>query len=116
MAKHGKSEVEEAKAELKKLFARKDVFRTRAGKPVMFAIVRHVAPSGMSRIIDPIIFTTDGPLYIWHRVGILLGLSYDDKHNGLRVGGVGMNMIFWMANNLAGAMDLPDGSLGYESL
>lgn len=113
MAKHSKSEVEEATENLRAHFLHKNTFRDRYGKPVMFAIVRHVASSGMSRVIEPLILTTEGPMYIRGQVSTILGLSRDPKHDGLRVGGVGMNMIFWMADALGSKIDV---KLGYESL
>lgn len=66
-------------------------------------MVRHVSPSGMSRVIavlgvDP---TTGNISNVSHDVARVLGWSYDSDHGGVYVTGCGMDMTFHTVYSLS---------------
>jgi len=75
----------------------------------LFAIVRSVAKSGMSRVIDFGEFVqsekaTNGETYGFRlnfmRLFEFLGYKYNEDKNGYRISGVGMDMIFHTHDNV----------------
>lgn len=73
----------------------------------VYCILKHRSASGMSRVID---------LYLYHE-GDMLRISpwaadllegYNDKHEGCKAGGCGMDMGFHLVSNLGYAL-FPDG-------
>lgn len=98
-----KSEKQEAIAELRKMLKPGDTVRT---------ILRHRSASGMSRVIDVYIIRKNEPLRLTWKVGKAVGYSYDQKHEGLRVHGCGMDMGFDVVYNLGRAL-WPEGDGKY---
>jgi hypothetical protein len=82
--------------------------RIKPGETI-YTIVRHVAPSGMSRVIDCYIMRSNKPYWIGGRVAAALGYRYDRNHQGMRVSGCGMDMCFAVVYNL-GATLWPKGT------
>src|SRR5690349_7420785 len=71
----------------------------------VYTILRSVSRSGMSRVITPLVLTPDGPRYLTHTVGTLLGLtSKRGFQDGLRIDGGGMDMGFHLVNSLSYAL------------
>ena len=72
----------------------------------VYTVLRHKSRSGMQRTISVVM---DAPMRDrTYLVGIALGYSFDDKRNGLRVTGCGMDMGFELVYNL-GRVLFPDG-------
>jgi hypothetical protein len=76
-------------------------------------ILRHVSRSGMSRIITPVLLEHDperGPwsLYPGWNIARACGYHYDDRREGIRIGGCGMDMGFALVYDLSRAL-YPDG-------
>jgi hypothetical protein len=71
----------------------------------VYLVLRHVSASGMTRWIDPIVFVGEpnvpGPRWYGWRVAEALGWKYDREHNGVKVGGAGMDMGFHLVYELA---------------
>ena len=67
----------------------------------VYTVLRHVSRSGMSRSISVIIHTPEGPSDMSWAVAKLLGWSFDRRNDGVKVGGCGMDMGFYLVNRLA---------------
>ena len=78
----------------------------------LHAIIRKVAPSGMSRNIDIYRFyVEDGKIqkhWLSPRVAAICGFTFDDKAECLRVSGCGMDMAYHVVYSLGRAL-FPDG-------
>lgn len=75
----------------------------------VYTILRHVSRSGMMRTIGIVSVGTDANGKIWFRhpnyaTHIVLGIPEDRQHDGVRVGGVGMDMGFHVAHSLGIAL------------
>lgn len=72
-------------------------------------ILRHVSSSGTSRVID-LAIVRDGEIrrigYLTHKA---IGMPYDDKRDGIKVGGCGMDMGFYLVYTLGRTL-YPDGA------
>ena len=94
------AEQTEALEELRKILKPGDTVRT---------ILRHVSSSGMSRSISAVIVNKDGSIsqidWLIQRAGIA---KFDRNHDGLKMGGAGMDMGFALVYNLSRAM-FPNG-------
>lgn len=78
--------------------------------------IPHVARSGMSRVIRIHYMTEDGSLYYLSRnIALALGWSYDRKHEGVRVQGCGMDMVFHTLETLSGALYNPGDKYDREA-
>lgn len=68
----------------------------------VYCILRHVSKSGMSRVIDLIVFDKEsGEFYrIGYNAALALGRGYDEKHEGVKVNGAGMDMGFHLVYTL----------------
>jgi hypothetical protein len=66
----------------------------------VYTTVTHVARSGMSRNIRLFYMTEDGPHDISFLAAHLMGAPIA-KNGGLKVGGCGMDMGFWVVYNLS---------------
>ena len=100
MTKAQEKEQEEAKEYLRTLIKPGDT---------VYTILRHVSRSGMMRIIDPVIMTTDaGPYSITGWTAKALGEPLDRDRWGVKVGGCGMDMGFHLVYNLSYTL-FPDG-------
>jgi hypothetical protein len=70
----------------------------------VFTIVRHVSSSGMSRVIQPIVFESGRPgqpSYLGFHAARVIGWPYDRKHEGVKVSGAGMDMTFHLVYTLS---------------
>lgn len=67
-------------------------------------ILRHVSASGMSRSISVIISDQDGINDITWLVARALDMRIDDKHQGIKIGGCGMDMGFEIVYQLGGKL------------
>lgn len=92
---------QEAKAELRKLLKPGDT---------VYTILRHVSSSGMFRTIDVVVIRKSEykdarhsgyyPRNISYWVGLATDTKLSKKHEGLEVGGAGMDMGFHLVYNL----------------
>lgn len=70
----------------------------------IYTILRHVSRSGMSRTIDMVILTDDGPTSLIGRAYKVLGMPIDRDRWGIKIGGCGMDMGFALVYNLSSAL------------
>jgi len=68
---------------------------------VVYTTLRHVSRSGMQRVIDVHVMQDNEPRWIGYMAAKALGDRYDDKRQGIVVGGCGMDMGFSIAYNLS---------------
>ena len=74
----------------------------------VYTILRHVSRSGMSRVIDPVLMTPDGPRTIAHLAAKVLDSPLDRDRWGVKQTGCGMDMGFNLVYNLSYYL-FPDG-------
>lgn len=71
----------------------------------LYTILRHVGSGGMSRTIDVIETTRKNRLYnLGWSVAVVLKLPYDNKYNGVKIGGTGMDMGFYLIYSLSSVL------------
>lgn len=70
------------------------------GDPV-YCILRHVSRSGMLRAIDLYIIVNNQPVHIGLSAAVVMGHRFSRKHDGILVGGAGMDMGFALVSTLA---------------
>lgn len=72
----------------------------------VYTILRHVSSSGMLRVIDCKIVDKDSGriFHLGHNVAKALGIRWDDKREGMRVGGCGMDMGYHIVYGLASVL------------
>lgn len=109
MSKASQKDRDEAITRLRELLQPGDTVHT---------ILRHVSRSGMSRSISVIIAApadykatpgdTYEPVDISYFVAVATGMSLDTRHDGVRIGGCGMDMGFALVYSLSHAL-WPDG-------
>ena len=59
----------------------------------VYTILRHVSKSGMTRVVDCKVAMPDSSIaHIGYNVAQAMGYTWDDKREGMRVGGCGMDM------------------------
>jgi hypothetical protein len=81
----------------------------------LYTILKHCSKSGMKRVIQVVALTPDGPLYLGYRIAAILGMPYDEKREGVVIGGVGMDMGFAIVYELSAKLYRnPDGSYSHE--
>lgn len=95
MTKYSKTEIAEAKANLRKWLKPGDTVHT---------ILDHVSRSGMSRNIRVVILRDGEALHPNHSVAVALGYSRAKHGDGLVVGGCGMDMGFHIVHSLGYAL------------
>lgn len=96
MAKHSKTAINEARAQLRKWLKPGDTVHT---------ICDHVSSSGMSRDIRVVIVQKYGTiLHPNHSVSVLLDYPRAKRGDGMRVGGCGMDMGFHIVHSLGYAL------------
>jgi len=66
----------------------------------VYTTLLHCSRSGMMRVIDLRVIRDNEPLRITWSVAQALGYPYNEKHEGLRVDGCGMDMGFHAVYNL----------------
>lgn len=74
----------------------------------VYTILRHVSSTGMNRVIDLVVFTPDGPRHIAWNAARLMGDTYDNRREGIKVSGCGMDLGFSLVYNLGRTL-WPDG-------
>lgn len=73
----------------------------------VYTIVRHVSPSGISRVIDLYVLVHDEYTgkpkmrCIGYLAALVTGYKLHPKHSGLNVGGCGMDMCFHVVSRLS---------------
>ena len=95
MPKYSKTDITEAKAQLRKWIKPGDTVHT---------ILDHCSRSGMSRDIRVVLLKGSEALHPNYSVGIALGYPRASKGDGLRVGGGGMDMGFHIVHSLGYAL------------
>lgn len=71
---------------------------------VVYTTLRHVSRSGMQRVIDVHIIKDGAPVWIGGRAARALGMRYDDRRQGVVIGGCGSDMGFEIVYNLSWAL------------
>jgi hypothetical protein len=89
--------------EKKDLRARLARFGVRPGATV-WTIVRHRSSSGMFRVIQLITFKKGEPYFIGRTAAELMGFGWDERREGVRVSGCGMDMAFHLVYTLGRCM------------
>ncbi len=75
----------------------------------VYCVLRHVAPSGMSRWIDLYVMRDDEPRWIsWHAAKLLDYSVNTNNHDGVKMTGAGMDMGFALVYSLSQSL-FPDG-------
>jgi hypothetical protein len=74
----------------------------------VFVSLKHVSRSGMSRVIMPFIIRNNEPRYLAWTVAKATGRTYNYNHDGVIVGGCGMDMGFELVYTLSRYL-FPDG-------
>lgn len=74
----------------------------------IYTKLNHVSRSGMYRVIDVFIIQDNKPLRISWSVAKAIGNKYDRRHEGVGIGGCGMDMGFAIVYNLSMALFCPD--------
>lgn len=99
MPKYSKKEREEALASLRESISE--------GKTI-WTMLMHRSASGMSRVIQIIVFSIHGeevsPLYLGYNAAKALDLPYDKKHEGIKMGGCGYNAGLEIVSRLSRAL------------
>ena len=95
MTKYSKTEIAEAKAQLRKWIKPGDTVHT---------ICDHISRSGMSRNIRVVLLKDGEALHPNHSVAVALGYSRARRGYGLVVGGCGMDMGFHVVHSLGYAL------------
>lgn len=86
---------------------KKALVNRKGGK--VFATVRHVSKSGMSRVISFMYVDNKGGVYYLDGLfETLLNKKYDEKYRGLRIGGCGMDMIFHTLEQVLSSLKVKD--------
>jgi len=66
----------------------------------IYCVLDHVSASGMMRVITPYKITGTDRTWLARSVATILDMPYDDRHEGVRVGGCGMDMGFHLVSSL----------------
>ena len=105
MARVSKQAQHEARERLRRLVKPGDT---------LYCILRHVARSGMMRVID-LVKAEDGEiLHLGYDAALALGWPYDRRREGVRVAGCGMDMGFHLVYSLAHALSERGEGAGYS--
>ena len=67
----------------------------------VYTVLRHCAPSGMTRWLDLYVIKNGEPLRLTWSAAKALGYTYDRKREALKIGGCGMDMGFAVVYDLA---------------
>lgn len=70
----------------------------------IYTNLRHVSRSGMSRVIMPFVIRDNEPRYIGWTVAKALDYPYDRNHEGVKIGGCGMDMGFALIHTLSNVL------------
>jgi len=75
----------------------------------VYTTLKHVSRSGMMRVIDLRVMRNNEPLRISWSVAQAIGYTYDNKHEGVKITGCGMDMGFSLVYTL-GSVLWPNGT------
>lgn len=92
-----KEEIENWKNELKDMISHME-------RPELYTILKHVSRSGMMRSIQVIAIVNNQPLYLGYRIAGILDMPYDEKNEGVKIGGCGMDMGFALVYDLSSVL------------
>lgn len=70
----------------------------------VYTVMRHVSSSGMFRVIEPVVFGNSdrsNPIYLTRSVADAGIFKYNARHDGLELGGCGMDMGFELVYTLS---------------
>lgn len=69
----------------------------------VYVVLRHRSASGMFRVIDLFMFDrkTGRTIHLGWDAAKVMGYGYDEKREGIKVGGCGMDMGFHLVNSLS---------------
>lgn len=82
----------------------------------LFTILRHVSKSGMSRVVQVVKMDEDGnPLYLGWNVAKACGFSWNDRHEGVAVGGCGFDAGFQVVYEIGRALWPEGGPLEHSA-
>ena len=70
----------------------------------VYTILRHVSRSGMTRYIDAMVYHDGRPYYLSYQANQVLEWGMSRKHEGVKVGGCGMDMGFHLVYSLSSAL------------
>lgn len=70
----------------------------------VYTVLRHVSSSGMSRRISLYVLIGNEPRYLDYHVGKVLDYKRHPRHDGLTVGGCGMDMGYHLVHSLGYAL------------
>lgn len=84
--------------------ARKMLAKTCPPGTTVHTVLRHRSRSGMYRVIDCYVIKGGEMLRISWSVAAITGLRYDRKHEGVGIGGCGMDMGYAIVNSLSYAL------------
>lgn len=83
--------------------------------PVLYTGLRHVSRSGMKRIVQVIAIENNTPLYLGYRIAAILDRPYDEKKEGVVIGGCGTDVGFEIVYQLSSYLYRdPDGKYSHE--
>jgi hypothetical protein len=74
----------------------------------VYTILRHCSRSGMARVIELVTIKDNEPIFLGYNASLALGITYDQKRDGVKVGGTGMDMGFHLVYTLSSTL-WPDG-------
>lgn len=92
-----------------------NIFNSTPWDDSVYAVLRHVSSSGMSRNIDFYVIRDNQPRYITGLIAQALDYKLS-KNGGLTVGGCGMDMGFHVIYTLSSMLYKSDGSIGSYKL
>jgi len=95
-------------SEAQKNEAIKDLQKYLKPGDTVYTILRHVSASGMSRTIDLVIIRNNEPLNLTYGAARATGHTLDTKHDGIKIGGCGMDMGFALVYELSDVL-FPNG-------
>lgn len=78
-------------------------WRLKPGETV-YTSLKHCSRSGMYRVIDVFIMRKNKPIRLSWNVAKAIGFSYDRRHEGIGVGGCGMDMGFHVVYKLGSCL------------
>lgn len=79
----------------------------------MYALIRNVSRSGMSRSIDLYVIKDGRLVRMTAEARRILGLPYDSNHGGVKVQGCGMDMGYHLVDSLSRAVYDSKAGQGY---
>ncbi len=97
--KKNEKEIQEAREHLLEMLKPGDTVET---------VLRHCSRSGMSRSISPVIHRDGQTVDLSYWIIRLLELSFDRKHDGVKMGGCGMDMGFALVYDMSRSL-FPNG-------